>query len=63
MVSKELVSKDLRDNFIPKNNMVECNYCRKFRRETVSCEKYPEWIPRQKPTGRCPDYEPEEKQN
>ena len=48
------------DNFIPKNNMAECNLCKKFHRETVSCEKYPEWIPRQKPVGECPDYEPDE---
>lgn len=48
------------DNFIPKNNMAECNTCRKFRKETISCEKYMEWIPRQKPVGYCEDYEPDE---
>ena len=57
-----MVSHDLIDNYIPvlKNEMAECNKCRKFRRETVTCEKYPEWIPRQKPKGHCPDYEPKE---
>ena len=48
------------DNFIPKNNMAECNKCRKFKRETITCEKYPEWIPRQKPVGKCPNFEPKE---
>lgn len=48
------------DNFIPKNNMAECNLCRKFNKETITCEKYPEWIPGQKPVGHCKDYEPDE---
>jgi len=48
------------DNFIPKNDMAECNLCRKFHKETITCEKYQEWIPRQKPVGHCEDYDPDE---
>ena len=44
----------------PKNDMAQCNRCRKFHRETITCEKYREWIPREKPVGNCPDYEPKE---
>ena len=40
-----MVSNDLVDNFIPKNNMAECNRCRKFRRKTITCEVHQEWIP------------------
>ncbi len=57
-----MVSNDLVDNFIPKNNMAECNRCRKFRRKTITCEVHQEWIPRQKPVGRCPYFEPMEGQ-
>ena len=46
------------DNFIPKNNMAECNRCRKFCRETVTCEKYQRRISKEKPVGMCPDFEP-----
>ena len=48
------------DNFIPKNAMEECNKCRKYHKGKFNCEKYPEWIPRQKPVGNCPDFEPKE---
>lgn len=50
------------DNFIPKNNMAECNLCSKFHRETVTCEKFKGWIPQEKPVGVCPDFEPDEEQ-
>lgn len=55
-----MVSNDLMDNFIPKNNMMECNKCRKFCKKTITCEVYPEWLPRQKPVGKCPYFEPME---
>lgn len=51
---------DPMDYFIPKNDMAECNKCRKYRKGMFTCEKYPEWIPRQKPVGKCPDFEPKE---
>lgn len=52
------------DNFVPRNAMVECNSCRKFRRATITCEVYQKWIPREKPVEKpgniCRYYEPEE---
>lgn len=57
-----MVSHDLIDNFIPKNDMAECNRCKKYRGK-FTCEKFHEWIPRQKPVGMCPDFEPKEEQD
>lgn len=55
-----MVSHDLVDGFVPKNDMAQCNLCRKFKKETITCQKYGEWIPKQKPVGACPDFEPDE---
>ena len=56
-----MVSNDLVDGFIPKNEMAQCNLCRKQSSEKpFTCEVYPDWIPKQKPVGTCPYYEPDE---
>ena len=54
------VTEDGAGQLIPKNAMEECNKCRKHHKGKFNCEKYPEWIPRQKPVGNCPDFEPKE---
>ena len=46
------------DNFIPKNDMAQCNKCKKFRKETLTCALYQKWIPREKPVGKCLNFEP-----
>ena len=56
-----MVSNDLVDGFIPKDEMAQCNLCRKQSSEKpFTCEVYPDWIPKQKPVGTCPYYEPDE---
>ena len=55
-----MVSHDLIDGFIPRNEAAECNLCKRFQQETISCEKYPAGIAEQKPVGHCPFYDPDE---
>lgn len=56
-----MASHDLVDGFIPKNAVKQCNECRKRHRGTFTCEAYPDWIPDEMLTGKCPDFEPKEK--
>ena len=56
-----MVSKDLVDNFIPRNAVKLCNQCSRRKNYTATCKTYPEGIPKKVLfSNECPDFEPKE---